>query len=216
MTTTKLYDQAFLTGCDTATEWMLPWFFENYKAHNDSPLIFADFGVRDLDYVRDNVHAVINLTNINELGWFKKPKAMIHAPAKKTVWLDTDCQILGDLSPLFNMLKPGKLGMVEDKPWSMRRGGSWYNSGVVGFIDKPNILYQWAKQVQENPDVGDQETLQAMLDPIGRLTYIEPLPNEYNWLRLQIENDDQPAKNAKIIHWTGKKGKDRIRSMMNA
>ena len=66
MTTTKLYDQAFLTGCDTATEWMLPWFFENYKSHNDSPLIFEDFGVRDLDYVRENVHAVINMKNINE------------------------------------------------------------------------------------------------------------------------------------------------------
>ena len=43
------------------------------------------------------------------------------------------------------------------------------------------------------------------------MTYIKEVPNEYNWLRLQIERDEQPATNAKIIHWTGDKGKNRIR-----
>ena len=28
---TKLYDEAFVTGCDTAHEWMLEWFFKNYN-----------------------------------------------------------------------------------------------------------------------------------------------------------------------------------------
>ena len=40
----KKYDKVFLTGCDEKTEWMLPWFVENYKKHNDTPLIFANFG----------------------------------------------------------------------------------------------------------------------------------------------------------------------------
>ena len=40
-----LFDKCFITGCDENTEWMPPWFVENYKAHNDIPLVFADFGV---------------------------------------------------------------------------------------------------------------------------------------------------------------------------
>lgn len=213
---TKLYDKAFVTGCDAGHEWILPWFFENFRKHMpDIPLIFADFGVENLDYIRENVHAVMDLTNTPEGGWFKKPRTMLNCPAKKTVWIDTDCEILCDVSDIFDQLVPGKLNMVKDKPWSMRFQTEMYNSGIVGFVNKPPILSAWAKQIQENPARGDQETLYAMLDPLANLTYINPLPNEYNWLRLQIENDNQPARHAKIIHWTGPKGKERIRSKMN-
>lgn len=210
------FDKAFLTGADSKTEWMLPWFFENYSKHNDTPIVFADFGVKDIEAIRPHVSAIIDLTKISEQGWFKKPKSMYHCPAKKCVWIDSDCQVLGDISPVFDMLKPNKLNMVEDKPWTLRRRETWYNSGVVGFINKPHILVEWIKQVEQNPKVGDQEVLHSMLDPLSQLTYINPLPNEYNWLRIQIENDNQDSQNKKIIHWTGHKGKERIKEMMNA
>ena len=42
---TKLYDEAFVTGCDTAHEWMLEWFFKNYNKFIKKPLIFSIFGV---------------------------------------------------------------------------------------------------------------------------------------------------------------------------
>ena len=197
------------------TEWQLPWFFENYKKHNDTPLIFADFGVIDRDAIRPHVHAILDLTNVQERGWFKKPKAMYHAPARKLVWLDTDCQVLEDLSPIFGLLQPDQLNMVEDRPWAKRRGGVQFNSGVVGIVDKPMILGMWMNWIRESEEVGDQETLTANLNPITQIKYINPLPNSYNWLRLQIENDNEPALNARIIHWTGQKGNDRIRSMMN-
>ena len=213
------YNQAFLTGCDHTNEWMLPWFIENYKKYNTTPLIFANFGVRDIDSIKNHFHAVINLTQLNEKGWFKKPEAMLNCPSHKTVWIDTDCQILTNIEDMFNLLKPGVLNMVEDKPWTLRRNtnGSWYNSGIVGFIDKPKILSEWAKWVMMNQnEVGDQEVLYAKLDPLQKLTYINPLPNEYNWLRLQLEHDNQDSWNKKIIHWSGLKGKDRIKDMINA
>ena len=47
------YDKAFLTGCDYKYEWLLPWFFKNYKKYNNTPLIFADFGVKNKDIVKD-------------------------------------------------------------------------------------------------------------------------------------------------------------------
>lgn len=212
---TKLYEKAFLTGADMNTEWQLPWFFENYKKHNDTPILFADFGVIDRDAIEPHVHAIIDMTKVQERGWFKKPKALYHAPAQKLVWLDTDCQVLQDISPIFDLLQPDQLNMVEDRPWAKRRGGVQFNSGVVGIVDKPLILGMWANWISEGSEVGDQETLTANLNPITQIKYINPLPNEYNWLRLQIENDNEPATNAKIIHWTGQKGNDRIRSMMN-
>lgn len=212
---TKLYEKAFLTGADMNTEWQLPWFFENYKKHNDTPILFADFGVIDRDAIEPHVHAIIDMTKVQERGWFKKPKALYHAPAQKLVWLDTDCQVLQDISSIFDLLQPDQLNMVEDRPWAKRRGGVQFNSGVVGIIQKPIILGMWANWISEGSEVGDQETLTANLNPITQIKYINPLPNEYNWLRLQIENDNEPATNAKIIHWTGQKGNDRIRRLMN-
>lgn len=215
MKTMKSYDKAFLTGADFNTEWQLQWFFKNYKKHNDTPLIFADFGVMDLDAIRPHVHAIMDLTHIKEQGWFKKPKSIMHCPAKARVWLDTDCEILDNLDGIFDLLKPDMLNMVEDRPWAKRRGGVQFNSGVVGVIDKPLILGMWSEWITESNEVGDQETLSANLNPITQMKYINQLPNEYNWLRLQIENDNEPATNAKIVHWTGAKGNDRIRSKMN-
>mgnify|MGYP000745167801 FL=1 len=103
--------------------------------------------------------------------------------------------------------------MVEDKPWSWRRGHVWHNSGVVGFIDKPIILRQWVSATKNNKDqVGDQEVLDKILSPITKISLIKDLPNEWNVLRLQL-NDGYKG-NIKIMHWTGQKGKEKIRSML--
>lgn len=213
----KKYNKAFLTGCDENNAWMLPWFVENYKKHNSTPLVFANFGVSQntLKYVAKNFHAIIDMSKTKEKGWFKKPRAMLNSPSIKTVWLDTDCQICDNIESIFDLLKPNKLAMVEDKPWTTRRQEVWHNSGVVGIIDKPIILHQWCQEVHDNPSVGDQEVLHNMLNPITKLSHIEDLPNEYNVLRIQVELDGYKGRK-KIIHWTGAKGKDKIRSMINA
>ena len=61
----KKYKRAFLTGCDETTEWMLPWFVENYKKHNDTPIVFANFGISDdmYSFVEKNFHAVMKFKN---------------------------------------------------------------------------------------------------------------------------------------------------------
>ena len=212
----KSYDKAFVTGCDENHEWMLEWFFKNYKKHmKDVPLVFANFGLTPdgLKKVRENVHAVMNLKPFDEEGWFKKPMSMIKCPSKKTIWIDLDCEIRDDISNLFNMLKPNMLNMVEDKPWTMRGQELWHNSGVVGFIDKPTILYDWAKAIRDNPVQGDQEVLHLLLNPITKIKYINDIPNEYNVLRLQVETDGY-AGAIKVMHWTGQKGKNKIRAML--
>lgn len=212
---TKLYNEVFLTGCDKNHEWFLEWFIGNYKKHNKTPLVFANFGVTEsaLQYIRKNVHAVMDMTKSPEKGWFKKPLSMLSCPAKKTVWIDMDCEIKDNIDNIFSLLEPKKLNMVEDKPWTKRRKEVWHNSGIVGFIDKPVILTQWAKQVKAKPEVGDQEVLHSMLNPITKIGAINDLPNEYNVMRIQTENDDYQGK-IKVMHWTGRKGKEKIRSML--
>jgi hypothetical protein len=217
----KKYPRAFLTGCDQNTEWMLDWFLENYYRHNFTPIVFADFGVskKKLNNLinEKKVAAIVDLTGAQEKGWFKKPLSMWNSPTDETCWIDTDCHVLGDLGKIWSYVEDNKLAMVEDKPWSKRRGEKWHNSGVVAFRGKPQILKKWIEAVRQNPTVGDQEVLHAMLSsPLDKLVNITDLPNVYNWLRIQVEHDKQDSKDKLVMHWTGQKGKDKIREMMNA
>ena len=211
----KLYDEAYVTGCDNTQEWMLPWFLKNFKKYNKKPLIFANFGVSNLSLqiVRENVHAVMDLTKTEEKGWFKKPLTMLKSPSKKTVWLDTDCEVRENTDDIFNLIESEKLLMARDEPWTWRRGHLWHNSGVVGFQDKPIILYQWVKAIKENPEEGDQEVLDKILSPITKIKYIKDLPNAYNVLRIQLEKDGYGGE-VKIAHWTGQRGKIKIAEMV--
>ena len=214
-------DKLFITGCDVNTECQLPLFWENYKEYNNTPLLVMDFGMsKDMRvWVEENILECVDVLTQAE-GWFKKPSAMLRAceESEKVCWLDTDCQVFGDISPIFDLTVPFKIGMVEDRPWTKRRGeyGAWYNSGVVVWEGKPNILRAWAEQCINDGWVGDQETLYAMMggDEIMKMSIIEPLPHKYNTLRLDYV-DNIAVKNPLIVHHTGKKGKEVIKEMMN-
>lgn len=218
----------FITGCDKTTEWMLPWFIHNFKKHNTTPLKIFDFGMTN--DMKSNLRSmpksspsdrkmIVSMKDVQSKGWYKKPEAMFRASgmAEKVCWIDTDCHVLDNVDDIFDYTEPLKLGMVEDKPWTMRTGGKFHNSGVVVFEGTPPILDQWRKKVAEEDreiglGMGDQEVLHAMIDsPLTRHIHITDVPNEYNWLRLQVEIDNQDSPYKKIMHWTGHKGKERIR-----
>ena len=215
----KSFDKVFLTGCDRNTEWMLGWFIHNYRKFNKTPLIFADFGISEEAHnlISSGVDSIINMNTIKERGWFKKPQAMIEASkiSNKVCWIDTDCHVLANLSGVFDYVQPNKLEMVEDTPWSKRRGETWHNSGVVAFQDRPPILDRWAQAVRANADVGDQEVLHTLLrDQLNRQIHITDLPPEFNWLRIML-TDGQDSPRKKVMHWTGPKGKEHIRGLIN-
>jgi hypothetical protein len=52
-----------------------------------------------------------------------------------------------------------------------------------------------------------------MLNPITKIKYINDIPNEYNVLRLQTEVDGYGGV-IRVMHWTGQKGKDKIKAML--
>lgn len=200
MTSMKL-SNLFITGCDRNTRWMLPWFQENFYDHNPA----AELVVYDFDTFRTDL-----------AGWFKKPAAMIDAArqAENVCWLDTDMEILGNLESIWNYVVPGKLGMVEDTPWSNRRGETWHNSGTVLFKSKPPILDTWANLIKTSTEVGDQEVLHEYIrQGMNRLVHIETIPATYNCLRLMTLDGIEP-KHILIRHHTGYKGKDHIKRLM--
>ena len=220
----KIFPRAFLIGCDKENEWMLEWFIRNYTKHqHKTKFVFADFGVsqRIKNFVDGNglfmARIKMEIPPLQKT-WFMKPEAMWFAPVKECVWIDIDCEIKENIDGIFDELVRNKLNMVEDKPWTKRRGETWHNSGVVGFIDKPNILKMWAQECKRglHGQVGDQEVLHHMIpNPIMRLNAINDLPNEYNVVRLQTDHDNYKGK-IKVMHHTGAKGKEKIRSQMYA
>lgn len=197
----------FITGCDSSTSWMVPWFKSNFERHNPT----AKLLVYNFDEVEPNLK-----------GWFKKPAVMIKASslADQVCWLDTDCEVRGSLDGIFNYVKPKKLTMAIDQPWTKRKPemGNWHNSGVVLFEGIPPILSEWSRYIRDGltQERGDQEVLHYMLggDPLRELTHINVMPKLYNTLRLDIIDKTVPV-NPKIMHWTGAKGKDKIKEMIN-
>jgi hypothetical protein len=211
MTATKS-SNLFITGCDHKTQWQLPWFVENFKKHNSkAELLIFNFGMTENPFPDISVNH-----NSQDKGWFKKPSAMMKASltADKVCWLDTDCEVRTNIEDIFQYTEPNKLCMVEDVPWSKRRGETWHNSGVVAFEGTPTILSDWATRVSYYPQVGDQEVLHSMLsDPLKRMIHIKDISREYNTLRIDLLDNTAP-KNIKVMHWTGAKGNDHIRGLL--
>jgi hypothetical protein len=214
MTSSKM-NNLFITGCDAKTEWMLPWFMNNFRKHNSiTPIQIFDFGMSPA--MHDKYSRMITQHRTQDPGWFKKPSAMLKASkmSEKIVWLDTDCEIRDNVEDIFDRIVPNKLSMAIDQPWSNRRGEPWHNSGVVGFQNQPQILKEWVTSTMFTDLPGDQEVLHTMVKSgMKRMMHIEDLPKMYNTLRLDIMDNTTP-KNIKIMHWTGQKGKEEIRKQI--
>lgn len=217
---TNKAEKAFLTGCDKNTEWMLPWWLDNYNRHNSGVDVYlADFGMSKemKNWAIDKFDRVFSFEKHGKKAWFLKPDSMIRASyvTDKTCWIDTDCEILGDITGIFDETEFGKLCMVCDRPWTKQRGSTWYNSGVVLFEGRPTPLLKWSEAVQNNPQVGDQEVLHTMIgnDPLTEMVMIKEIHNKYNWLRIQVLHKDDSDEKL-IMHWTGRKGKNKIKKLI--
>ena len=216
------YDRAFLTGCDHTGEWLLPWFFKNYRKHNNTPIVFADFGVKNINAIKPLADKVITINKKADKGWYKKPTAMIECPSRMTYWLDTDCHIHADIGEMFDLLVPNKLAMVEDIPHYVRRKVFEINSGVVGFIDTPQILKDWmnacdSKLYLKNRKVwGDQKTLLHVIQTSKKpyTDFINLIPEEYNVLPPRFDRFSQLNSVKKITHCAGNDGKQLIKKML--
>ncbi len=222
-----------VVGSDLTQEWLLPWWWKHYNACNSYPVVFVDFGmsekmkawcreygelipllVADI-FVADKqeIDPVLVEEMENACGknfwpcrhaWFKKPLACLQSPFRKSIWVDSDCQIRGSVSRLFDLCEES-LAIAVDPCHSLSCNSGAYNSGVMVFKHGLDIIETWADQAFERNHEfpGDQDVLSAIIHEQN--VKITVIPAIYNWSRRS-----QPNPDAVILHWHGPQGKSEI------
>jgi len=219
-------DTGVITAADEEQEWLLAWWWSNYTAHNDLPVLFVDLGMstgaRDWCAQRGALSEPVSL---DCYGWFKKPLALLQSPFKQAIWLDSDCEVRGSLVRLFEFCADGGIGMTFDRgtPQRFREAmppdAPIYNSGVVVFNHGDPVVPQWASMTlalrSDRPgdprygQPGDQETLALTLRRYAK-GRVRDVPKDL--VRLRLSDGDGPAV---VMHWTGPTGKQHIRDAMS-
>lgn len=227
--------QGVIVGCDQKQEWMLTWWWSNFRAHHDLPVAFVDFGMtshaqewckehgtliplqapQNFVFPKEKIPTLLAASWEQRYGshlwsargqWFYKPFALLQSPFEKTIWLDLDCEVLGPLHHLFQKLhRHSRMALVRDTTAPFEDVG--YNSGVIVYDIQSPLLIHWALSCVRNNDrfLGDQEVLTHLIHE-GNIEVAE-LPEKYNWV---IKSGINPE--AVVLHWSGSWGKQVIRN----
>lgn len=197
--------QGIIVGADQNIAWLLPWWWKHYSHHNSYPVTFVDFGLspETLEWCKERGNTVtleldafvvpqskIDPTLALEWenfygkkvwqareGWFKKPFAMLHSPYDITIWMDLDCEVCGNVTPIFEFLdKESDISLNFDPG----RPGI-YNSGVVLFKKNAPLLNDWAKEclAQNAHSIGDDYIVSRLITTDKYNFKI--MPQSYNW-----------------------------------
>ena len=87
------YENCVITGFDSKAEWMFEWWAHNMRVNSPrTKVLVCDFGMSE-EMKKRVIGPVMDLSKTPDKGWFNKPIAMINSPAKKTIWIDIDCEI---------------------------------------------------------------------------------------------------------------------------
>ncbi len=223
--------QGVIVASDERQEWLLPWWWEHYASHNAYPVVFFDLGMSKeaLHWCRSRGQC-LTLPKASPLkkvpnarrrqwearwgrgiwgfrsAWFKKPIVCQMAPFAVNCWLDIDCQVLGNLQPLFDSL-------TDSFDWALAKedhdvnlkdlqqkyiflGETSYNSGVLLFRKNDPILAAWVKGAREqnNRFLSDQTLLSRLF--FLHETRVKELPFEFNW-----HKSYGPNPKALILHY---------------
>lgn len=205
--------QGVIVGCDKNQQDLLPFFWLNFKLHNNLPLTFFDFGMDETHSAwcksRGGYHHFPSDKNSSRKTWFLKPLAIANSPYETTLWIDIDCLIRGNLVPLFDHCQ-GELGIamvkepndvIQDsqKRQLIPQGATMYNSGVIVVKKNSPVLPVWIEACKpSNHFRGDQEALAAALHQMQK----EPnlLPDTYNWL---VYGHKRVDTSSSVLHMTG-------------
>ncbi len=215
-------DRGVIGGFDKGQEWLLEWWWSNYSAHNDLPVLFVDLGMSAAARQWCAERGLLAKAPADDCyGWFKKPLALLESPFRQAIWLDADCEVRGALTQLFEFCTDGGIGMTFDRgtPQHFRDAmppeAPIYNSGVIAFNHGDPVIPQWASMTMalrsDRPgdarygQPGDQETLALTLCRYAQ-GRVRDIPEDL--VRLRLSDGDGPAL---VMHWTGPEGKQHIR-----
>ena len=221
-------DFGIIIGVDKNQEWMLEWWWENYFRHNDYPVLFADFGMspRGLEFCRSKGE-ISKRVELDDTPWFKKAFGCLQSTFKKSLWLDTDCEVRGSLKPLFDLPAGHEFSAAIDRGTPQK----WYdalpkdmvvfNSGTLVFSHGEPVIQKWALMTllmltlepakgKLKIPTGDQEIFGLAVRHYAP-ERMKPIPIEM--VRLRIEPDRVEYGECIVKHWTGAHGKKRIKEM---
>ena len=138
-------NQGVIVGCDLHQQWLLPWWWKHYSAHNSYPVAFIDFGMSKeaLDWCKQrgtclalpSLSHSLSLKNdvpsslqasweerygkgfwIRREAWFKKPFSLLLCPFSTGLWIDIDCRIDGSLEGIFYCMNfDVEIAVVKDR-----------------------------------------------------------------------------------------------------
>ncbi len=222
-TTPAVAREGVVVGVAPSQAWMLQWWWANYRAHNDLPVAFADFGLapEQQAWCRER-GLLIEVSDIPANGWFRKPFAILRAPFEKILWLDLDTEVKGPVAPLFRYAE--RPMVIAARPASLQgtcahehRYGwftmlppdakAWCTGAVVTARGNP-LVCEWAQMCLADQDRyrGDNEPL-AVLEHCrpGSVVEIDPA---------LVSSTFRDGTDARIVHWRGPVGKQKIRQFV--
>lgn len=233
-------EKGVLIACDEEQSWLLPWWWEHYQTHNTLPVTLVDLGLSPkmqkwalgkMQVIPFNVSFSLasessqapfaqaweeiygpNVLKMRQV-WFKKPFALLHTPYHHTLWLDVDCEVLNEVSFLYDKYEGASLVLSRETEQAQFKESNWlledevlYNSGVILYEHKHPAIIEWAKWCAEfYPQfLGDQQVLSRLIHS-KRIKVQELDPDDHWRLAYGI------PWGASIVHWTGNWGKAFIR-----
>lgn len=223
--------QGVIVAANAAYESFLPWWWKHYQAYASLPVTFFDLGMTDqgkafcqskgnwtlfthsMDFVapRERVspkHRAYWEKHWTQAiwekrkAWFAKPLILLQSPYTQTLFLDLDCKIQGDITPLFDFLSPS-VGFTIVK--HVFREGFYHNSGVCLASTGSPVVLKWAEECLQNSHryMGDEDVIHHLI--LENYFEIPFFPLKYNHPH-PFGGGDQ----AVIQHFLGLEGKKKI------
>lgn len=199
-----------IVGCCAKMEYLLPYFYINFRLNSDLPIIFFDFGMSTIGKnfcekrgqiisINETLHPPQSDTQLELIKtmWFKKPLAFKKTPFDLTLWLDLDCKIYKPFDDIFDTIGDKWLSILPEKsPDSSSYNG--FNSGVCVYKKNAPFIDLWINLSITKSDhfPGDQDALSFILQQ--HLNQVSPLPQKFNYLYLKEGFDKK--ENVVILH----------------
>ena len=194
-----------------------PWLERYARAANQRPVAVADFGMDEATRktcAARNIR-IIDCTDAPAVGWFRKPFAVLRAGFGRTLLLDVDTEVTGNLDVLF--AAQASLCIAVDPVADSKRterglpgNVTVYDSGAVLAKHGDPAVTEWAGRCMTPPAVfrGDQEVLSQVIHDLA------PELNVWNNGETAICFPDRPDNPSAIVrHWVGPLGKEYLRKL---
>lgn len=201
-----------IVASDASQEDLLPFWWHKYRRHNKLPVCFMDIGMtqRMADWcAARGIYKHIGSPYARP--WFAKPMACLQTPFERTIWMDTDCEVLGDIEPMGDLVSEHGLALAQDEWQVCKRKRSWWQSGLFVYQHGHPLFTDWALATVKQAGTvrGDQDILNKLYD--DKKYPCTEIPATYTKVGCNVADIKDYQK---IIHWAGVDGKMYMRHVI--